>query len=43
MARMVDLVDVHGGAMADPVSLAAVAADDVEVALLVELCELLGR
>jgi hypothetical protein len=42
-AGAVDLMDVHGGAMSDPVSSAAVAASDVEISFSLKLLELLGR
>ena len=43
IASAVELVDVHRGAAANPVSLSAVAADDLKIAFRVILRELLGR
>ena len=42
-AGAVDLVDVHGAAMSDPVSPSAMTARYVEIAFPFELDELLGR
>ena len=42
-AGAVELVDVHRGAVANPVSLSAVAAGDLKIAFRVILRELLGR